>query len=63
VQLNDPSRRAPGQGSMRFAPILAALRRAGYEGWLAMEPFDYQPDGPGCAAWSIGYVSGLLEER
>ena len=26
-----------------------------------MEPFDYQPDGPGCAAHSIGYVRGLLE--
>ena len=26
-----------------------------------MEPFDYVPDGPGCAAASIGYVRGLLE--
>ena len=24
--------------------------RQGYAGWLAMEPFDYVPDGPGCAA-------------
>jgi len=37
------------------------LQRQGYAGWLAMEPFDYQPDGPGCAAHSIGYVRGLLE--
>ena len=61
VQLNDRNRRAPGQGEDRFAPILAALQRHGYGGWLAMEPFDYLPDGPGCAAWSIGYVRGLLE--
>jgi D-psicose/D-tagatose/L-ribulose 3-epimerase len=61
VQLNDRNRRGPGQGDDRFGPILAALRGQGYDGWLAMEPFDYQPDGPGCAAHSIGYVRGLLE--
>jgi len=61
VQLNDRNRRGPGQGEDRFAPVLGALQRQGYAGWLAMEPFDYQPDGPGCAAHSIGYVRGLLE--
>jgi sugar phosphate isomerase/epimerase len=61
VQLNDRNRRGPGQGSDRFGPVLAALRRHGYDGWIAMEPFDYQPDGPGCAAHCIGYVRGLLE--
>jgi sugar phosphate isomerase/epimerase len=61
VQLNDRNRRGPGQGEDRFGPILAALSRQGYDGWIAMEPFDYQPDGPGCAAHSIGYVRGLLE--
>ena len=61
VQLNDPNRRAPGQGDMRFAPILQALQSQGYSGVVAMEPFVYVPDGPGCAAWSVGYVRGLLE--
>lgn len=61
VQLNDRNRRGPGQGADRFGPVLAALARHGYRGWLAMEPFDYQPDGPGCAAHAIGYVRGLLE--
>ncbi len=61
VQLNDRNRRGPGQGEDRFAPILAALTRHGYAGWLAMEPFDYLPDGPACAAHSIGYVRGLLQ--
>jgi len=63
VQLNDRNRRGPGQGDDRFGPILAALARQRYDGWLAMEPFDYLPDGPGCAAYSIGYVRGLLEAR
>ncbi len=61
VQLNDRNRRGPGQGTDRFTPVLAALKRSGYAGWLAMEPFEYVPDGPTCAARSIGYVAGILE--
>jgi D-psicose/D-tagatose/L-ribulose 3-epimerase len=65
VQANDPNRRGPGQGAMRFAPILRALRalqRQGHYGdVIAVEPFDYQPDGPGCAARAIGYLRGVLE--
>lgn len=61
VQLNDRNRRGPGQGEDRFAPILAALDRQGYAGWLAVEPFDYVPDGPGSAAHAAGYLRGLLE--
>jgi sugar phosphate isomerase/epimerase len=61
VHLNDRNRRAPGQGADRFGPILAALRRHGYAGWCGIEPFDYVPDGPTCAARAIGYLQGLLE--
>lgn len=61
VQLNDRNRRGPGQGEQRFAPLLAALKRHGYAGDLAVEPFDYVPDGPGAAARAIGYVRGILE--
>ncbi len=61
VHLNDRNRRAPGQGTDRFGPVLAALRRAGYGGWCAVEPFEYVPDGPGAAARAIGYLRGLEE--
>lgn len=61
VQLNDPNRRAPGQGDMQFGPILRALQRNNYQGAIAIEPFDYQPDGPTCAARAIGYLTGLGE--
>ena len=65
VQVNDPNRRGPGQGEMRFAPILDTIawmeREGHYQGVVAVEPFDYVPDGPGCAAHSIGYLNGILE--
>ena len=61
VQLNDRNRRGPGQGEQKFAPLLAALKRHRYAGDLAVEPFDYVPDGPGAAARAIGYVRGVLE--
>jgi sugar phosphate isomerase/epimerase len=61
VQVNDPNRRAPGQGEMRFAPVFAALKRHGYDGTVAVEPFDYVPDGPGAAAFAAGYLRGIRE--
>ena len=61
VQLNDRNRRAPGQGDDRFAPVLRALIDGGYGGDIAVEPFEYVPDGPACAARAAGYIRGLLE--
>ncbi len=61
VQLNDRNRRGPGEGTDRFAPVIAALMRHRYRGTIAMEPFVYEPDGRACAARSIGYVQGIIE--
>ncbi len=61
VHFNDRNRRSPGQGSDRFGPVLAALRRTGYAGFAAVEPFDYLPDGPTSAARAIGYLRALEE--
>ena len=61
VQVNDRNRRGPGQGEQRFAPVFAALKKHRYAGDVAVEPFDYVPDGPGAAARAIGYIRGILE--
>jgi sugar phosphate isomerase/epimerase len=61
VQLNDRNRQGPGQGEQKFAPLFAALKRYGYRGDVAVEPFDYVPDGPAAAARAIGYLRGILE--
>lgn len=61
VQVNDRNRRGPGQGEQRFAPLFASLKKHGYGGDVAVEPFDYVPDGPGAAARAIGYIKGIME--
>jgi len=65
VQVNDPNRQGPGQGALAFAPIMAALLRmqaqGHYHGIVAVEPFDYRPDGVGSAARAVGYLQGLVE--
>ncbi|MDP6566721.1 MAG: sugar phosphate isomerase/epimerase family protein [Alphaproteobacteria bacterium] len=61
VQVNDGNRRGPGQGDDRFTPLLAALMRHEYQGAVAVEPFDYHPDGAAAAARAIGYLRGIEE--
>jgi sugar phosphate isomerase/epimerase len=61
VQVNDRNRRGPGQGDDRFAPLVGALVELRYAGTVAVEPFEYRPDGPACAARAIGYLRGLVE--
>jgi D-psicose/D-tagatose/L-ribulose 3-epimerase len=59
VQLNDKNRRGPGQGDTDQRPLLQVLKDTGYAGWVAVEPFDYVPDGPGCAEISARHVRNL----
>ena len=44
-----------------FAPIAATLARHGYAGTVAVEPFDYVPDGASAAAFAAGYWRGVRE--
>jgi sugar phosphate isomerase/epimerase len=61
VQLNDRNRRGPGQGDTLVAPVLRVLHQVRYDGWVALEPFLYEPEPLACAAASAGYVRGILE--
>ena len=61
VQVNDSNQCGPGQGDDRFAPALTALERHGYDGWVAVEPFVYEPNGSASAARAIGYLRGIEE--
>ena len=59
VQLNDRNRRGPGQGDTDQRPVLQVLKDTAYAGWVAVEPFDYVPDGPACAEASARHVREL----
>ena len=62
VQVNDPNRRAPGPGRDAVrADLRGAASATATTATVAVEPFDYVPDGPGAAAFAAGYLRGVRE--
>lgn len=57
---NDANLQGPGFGAIDFAPILAALKEIGYQGWVSVETFDYSPGIERLAGESIAYLKQML---
>jgi sugar phosphate isomerase/epimerase len=59
---NDPNRQGPGFGRLDFLPILEALGRIDYRGWISVEVFDYAPGIERLARDSIAYLHHCLDK-
>ena len=61
VHINDANGKGPGFGETKFTPILRTLIENGYQRYISVEVFDFDPDPETVAGRSIGYLKGVLE--
>ena len=57
---NDPNLRRPGDGDLDFGPVFDALKAVGFDGWIGVEPFIYEPDPETVARESARYLKRFL---
>jgi sugar phosphate isomerase/epimerase len=60
VHLNELDGKHPGAGDYDFFPVIAALARRGYTGWLSAEVFDFSPGAEKIAQDSLRYMESVI---
>ena len=59
--VNDPNLYGPGMGDLDYGPIVAAIRDIGWDKWLSVEVFKYDPDPETIARKSIEYLKSYFK--
>ncbi len=62
VHVNETDGRHCGTGDYDFAPVLAALKRLDYKGWISLEAFDFSPGAERIAAESLRYLTSIADK-
>ena len=62
VHVNEMDGRHPGTGTYDFKPVLAALKRQAYAGWVSLEAFDFTPGAETIANESLRHLEAEIEE-
>ena len=61
--VNDPNLYGPGMGEVDYGPIARALQDIGYDHWLSVEVFKYDPDPETIARRSIEYLGAFWPDH
>jgi sugar phosphate isomerase/epimerase len=59
---NDRNLKGPGFGDVDYKPIFAALRDAGYDGWVSVEVFTFEEGPEAIATRSIDYLTRTVAD-
>jgi D-psicose/D-tagatose/L-ribulose 3-epimerase len=61
VHVNETDGGHCGTGDYDFAPVLAALKKHNYKGWVSLEAFDFSPGAERIAESSIRYLNSVID--
>lgn len=62
VHVNETDGGHCGTGDYEFGPVLEALKRLDYQGWVSLEAFDFAPGAERIAAESLRYLNSVIEK-